>query len=156
MTGGSGFASCPGRMMSPPCVARHSCASVQQRGLPTARHCTSPRARAVQTVTRVSIAKGLGQTRPHCVQGENFLLSVHADELQEPAKLTDSDGEDARRLAATQDIMRAAFWGEWSAGKPVLVRGLHGQMAWTPAVRAVCTCFDKCCMGVGRSFPGRV
>ena len=31
---------------------------------------------------------------------------------------------------------RAAFWSEWSAGKPMLVRGVAGKLPWDPAVRS--------------------
>jgi hypothetical protein len=66
------------------------------------------------------------------LQGLNHLLSVTADDLDtsDEAMQGLSGEARARRLA-----LRAAFWREWSVGKPVIVGGIRGKMCWGPQVR---------------------
>lgn len=64
----------------------------------------------------------------------NHVMCVPAADLQ-------PGSDDGEAEAATQeqnvikDSVAAAFWRQWSGGKPVLVRGLCGEMCWAPAVR---------------------
>eukprot|EP00892_Ulva_mutabilis_P010304 jgi/Ulvmu1/7646/UM038_0075.1 len=62
--------------------------------------------------------------------GENYILCVDGAELR---SATDPDAGTGGGLTVPQaeDVV-AAFWREWSAGKPVLVKNVRGNISWEP------------------------
>ena len=68
-----------------------------------------------------------------------MLLFVPASELEPPEGATLSpDQRTSGPPSALREATRAAFWRQWSAGKPVLVRDVKGKVPWVPAVRTAC------------------
>jgi hypothetical protein len=67
------------------------------------------------------------------MQGMNHVMCVPAADLQLVSGDEESEATSHEQKGIKASVV-AAFWREWSGGKPVLVRGLRGQMCWAPAV----------------------
>jgi hypothetical protein len=62
----------------------------------------------------------------------NHLLCISASDLN-------TDERELAQLSASEQgkrrALRAAFWQQWSEGKPVIVTGVSGRINWHPNVR---------------------
>jgi hypothetical protein len=73
-----------------------------------------------------------------CVQGDNLLLCLPAQELQPDAKPTCDSTSEVWHAPVVRKAGRGAFWQQWNLGKPILVTNVHGEMTWTPHVCTSC------------------